>query len=217
MSPRGAQGLLDPGRATGWNAGMFGILLVVLGYLAGSVSAGIVVARLMGLGDPRQGGSGNPGATNLLRLGGRKAAAITLIADGLKGVVPVLIAHLTGVSPWMLAAVGLAAFLGHLYPVFFGFRGGKGIATGLGVMLAWAWPVGLAVVGTWLVVAALARISSLAALLSFALAPVYCLVLIGSPALAAAAGAMAGLTAWRHRGNIRRIAAGTEPRIGKGK
>lgn len=196
---------------------MIGILLVAVGYLAGSISAGIVVARLMGLGDPREGGSGNPGATNLLRLGGRRAAAITLFADGLKGVVPVVVAQGVGVSNEILAAVGLAAFLGHLYPVFFGFRGGKGIATGLGVMLAWAWPVGLAVLATWGVVAALARISSLAALISFALAPAYCIGLIGSPALALGAGAMAGLTAWRHRGNIARIAQGTEPRIGQRK
>ena len=195
--------------------GMIEMALVVFGYLAGSVSAGIVVARVMGLGDPREGGSGNPGATNLLRLGGRRAAVITLLADALKGVIPVLAAQAAGIGGSWLAAVGLAAFLGHLYPVFFGFRGGKGIATGLGVMLAWSLPLGIGVLLAWAGVAALTRISSLAALVSFALAPVGCLVLIDAPALAIAAGLMAVLTGWRHRGNIQRMAAGTEPRIGK--
>ena len=195
--------------------GMIETLLVVSGYLAGSVSAGILVARVMGLGDPREGGSGNPGATNLLRLGGRRAALITLLLDALKGVAPVLAGHAAGVGGAWLAAIGLAAFLGHLYPVFFGFRGGKGIATGLGVMLAWSLPVGGATLLVWMLAAALFRISSLAALISFALAPVWCLLLADSPALAIAAGFMALVTAWRHRGNIRRIAAGAEPRIGR--
>ncbi|MDR9407030.1 MAG: glycerol-3-phosphate 1-O-acyltransferase PlsY [Spiribacter sp.] len=194
---------------------MITLFLVAVGYAAGSISAGILVARAMGLGDPREGGSGNPGATNLLRLGGRIAAGITLAVDCLKGVLPVVIAQALGLSDMALAGVGLAAFIGHLYPVFFGFRGGKGIATGLGVMLAWSLPVGAGVLVTWALVAAVSRISSLAALVSFALAPVYLWLLSQAPSLAAAAAVMAVLTAWRHRGNIQRIAKGTESRIGQ--
>ena len=194
---------------------MITLVLVAVGYAAGSISAGILVARAMGLGDPREGGSGNPGATNLLRLGGRTAAGITLAVDCLKGVLPVVIAQALGLNDLALAGVGLAAFIGHLYPVFFGFRGGKGIATGLGVMLAWSLPVGAGVLLTWALVAAVSRISSLAALVSFALAPVYLWLLTQAPSLAAAAAVMAVLTAWRHRGNIQRIAKGTESRIGQ--
>ncbi len=194
---------------------MITLFLVAFGYVAGSISAGILVARAMGLGDPREDGSGNPGATNLLRLGGRKAAAVTLLVDALKGVIPVVMANFFGLGDAALAAVGLAAFIGHLYPVFFGFRGGKGIATGLGVMLAWSLPVGISVLLTWAAVAAMTRISSLAALVSFALAPVYLLLISQAPLLALAAAVMAGLTAWRHRSNIQRIINGTESRIGK--
>ena len=194
---------------------MIAALLIFLGYLAGSLSTGVIVARLLGLSDPRQGGSGNPGATNVLRLGGRMAGAATLLGDALKGVIPVLAGQALGLSDASLAAIGGGAFLGHLYPVFFRFKGGKGIATGLGIFLAWSWIPGTAVIATWLLVAALTRLSSLAALVSFALAPAYYLLIGGSPALAAAAVLMAVLTAWRHRGNIRRIASGVEPRIGK--
>ena len=215
MSPQAAQALLDHTPAKGWNAAMTGILMVLIGYLAGSLSTGIIVARLMGLGDPREDGSGNPGATNLLRLGGRSAAAATLLGDALKGVLPVLAGHALGLSNGLLALVGLAAFLGHLYPIFFGFRGGKGIATGLGVLVAWSWLVGLAVMLSWLAVAALMRMSSLAALVSFALAPLYALLITGSRSLAAAAAVMALLTTWRHRSNIQRIVHGEEPRIGR--
>ncbi|MFM9816622.1 UNVERIFIED_CONTAM: glycerol-3-phosphate 1-O-acyltransferase PlsY [Spiribacter pallidus] len=193
---------------------MLALPLILIAYLAGSLSAGVIVARVLGLGDPRQDGSGNPGATNLLRLGGRRAAAVTLLADAIKGVIPVVLAHGLGVDGAALAAVGLAAFMGHLYPVFFGFQGGKGIATGLGVMLAWAWPVGLMALGCWVLMAALFRLSSLAALTSFALAPL-ALLATGYPALAAGGAIMALVTGWRHRGNIQRIAKGTEPRIGK--
>ncbi|MEX0374822.1 glycerol-3-phosphate 1-O-acyltransferase PlsY [Spiribacter pallidus] len=193
---------------------MLALPLILIAYLAGSLSAGVIVARVLGLGDPRQDGSGNPGATNLLRLGGRRAAAVTLLADAIKGVIPVVLAHGLGVDGAALAAVGLAAFMGHLYPVFFGFQGGKGIATGLGVMLAWAWPVGLMALGCWVLMAAVFRLSSLAALTSFALAPL-ALLATGYPALAAGGAIMALVTGWRHRGNIQRIAKGTEPRIGK--
>ncbi len=191
--------------------------MIIFGYLAGSISAGILVARVMGLGDPREDGSGNPGATNLLRLGGRKAAIITLLADAAKGLIPVLIAHALQLETHWLALVGIAAFLGHLYPVFFGFRGGKGIATGFGVMLGWHWLMGVGALLTWVIIAGVFRISSLSALVSFALAPVYVLILTGDRALAGAAAVMALITTWRHRGNITRIANGEEPKIGRKK
>jgi glycerol-3-phosphate acyltransferase PlsY len=149
--------------ATRFNAAMIEqYLLPVAGYLSGSLASAIIICRLMGLPDPRQGGSGNPGATNVLRLGGKKAAALTLVADILKGVMPVLIAHLLQLPPWSIALTALAAFLGHLYPVFFRFQGGKGVATALGATAALSWPVGIAFTLTWLVVAAASRFSSLA-------------------------------------------------------
>lgn len=215
MSPRPAQGPLDPAPASGWNDTMIDIALILFGYLAGSLSTGVLVARLLGIADPRSDGSGNPGATNVLRLGGRSAGAATLLGDALKGAVPVLCGYALGLPATTIAVIGGAAFLGHVYPVFFGFRGGKGIATGLGIFLAWSWLPGVVAVLTWLGVAGLSRLSSLAALVSFALAPAYFLAIDQSPALAGAAAGMALLTGWRHRGNIQRIAGGTEPRIGR--
>lgn len=190
-------------------------LLIITGYLMGSVSSAIIVCRLMGLPDPRTQGSRNPGATNVLRVGGKKAAAITLAGDLLKGLVPVIIARWLAADPTTLAAVGLAAFLGHLYPVFFGFQGGKGVATWLGVLFGLAWPVGLAAISTWLVMAFLFRISSLSALTAAALTPFYTYWLTRSPALTAALGLIAVILFWRHRGNIRRILAGEEGKIGE--
>ncbi len=191
-----------------------GIGLVLAGYLIGSVASAVVVCRLLGLPDPRGAGSRNPGATNVLRLGGRKAAVITLAGDLLKGAAPVLAGKLLLASPPILAATALAAFLGHLYPVFFGFKGGKGVATGFGAVLGLAWPVGLAMAGTWLVVALVTRYSSLSALTAAALAPVYTLLLAPVPAYVAAVCAMALLLVWRHRDNIQRLLAGTESKIG---
>jgi glycerol-3-phosphate acyltransferase PlsY len=173
------------------------LLLVAAAYLLGSVSSAIIVCRLLGLPDPRGEGSGNPGATNVLRIGGKKAAAVTLIGDMLKGLLPVL-----------------AAFLGHLYPVFFGFRGGKGVATALGVLLGLHWPVGLLTIATWLLIARVFRISSLAALLSLLVTPVYVWWLIPEPALIIALLVMLILLFWRHRSNIRNLLAGRESRIG---
>ncbi|PWG64924.1 glycerol-3-phosphate 1-O-acyltransferase PlsY [Sediminicurvatus halobius] len=192
---------------------MLGAVLILFGYLCGSLSAAIIVARLMGLGDPREAGSGNPGTTNMLRLGGRTAAALTLLGDALKGVLPVLAAHLAGAAPWVLGATGLAAFIGHLYPVFFGFRGGKGVATGLGVIIAWAWPAGLATLGTWLAVAIVTRYASLSALVSFLIAPLYLVWLGAGPILAGAMAVMTALTYWRHRSNIANLLAGREGKI----
>ncbi len=189
-------------------------LLWLLGaYLAGSVSSAVLVARAMGLPDPRTVGSGNPGATNVLRVGGKKAAALTLLGDVLKGVIPVLLGRLAGLPEPLLAGMALAAFLGHLYPLFFAFKGGKGVATAFGVMLAGAPPVALAVLLTWLVVFVFSRISSLSALTAAVLAPVYAWWLQSSPAWWYAVGAVSVLVLWRHRSNIRQLLSGREKRI----
>lgn len=191
------------------------LLLVPAAYLMGSLSSAVIVSRLMGLPDPREQGSKNPGATNVLRLGGKKAAVITLLGDMLKGLIPLLIAHGLSAPAEVLAAVGLAAFIGHLYPVFFGFKGGKGVATALGVLGGFSWIVGLAVLVTWLIVAYFSRISSLSALVAAVLAPFYVGFLLGSKALIATTALMSGLLIWRHQENIRRILRGEESRIGR--
>lgn len=189
------------------------VALIIAAYLAGSVSSAILASKLAGLPDPRANGSGNPGATNVLRLGGKKAAALTLLGDMLKGLAPVLIAKYMGLPPLALAGVALAAFLGHLYPVFFGFRGGKGVATFLGVLLGLSWWVGGAVILTWLIIALLTRYSSLAALSAAFLAPLY-LHWIGAPAEFMLVGViMTTFLLWRHQGNIRNLLSGTEARI----
>jgi len=190
--------------------------LVLGAYLLGSVSTAILVCRLAGLPDPRSQGSGNPGATNVLRTGRKGAAIITLLGDLLKGLVPVLIAHAIGLEPPWLAAVALAAFLGHLYPVYHGFKGGKGVATALGVLLGIHTPVGLAVLATWLITAAISRLSSLSALTAAALTPLYMYLLTGEAWLVGASLLLAVMIFWRHRSNIRKLASGQEPRIGKG-
>lgn len=190
------------------------ILFVALGYLAGSVSAAIIVCRVMGLPDPRSEGSRNPGATNVLRFGGKKAAAITLAGDLLKGLLPVLLARLAGVTETGLALTALAAFLGHLYPVFFGFAGGKGVATAFGAILGLSYPVALAALATWLIMAFVVRVSSLSALTAAVLAPLFGWW-FGLPGVyLAAVLAMVGLLVWRHRSNIRHLLAGTEDKIG---
>lgn len=190
-------------------------LWVLAGYLLGSVSSAVVVCRLSGLPDPRSAGSRNPGATNVLRVGGKKAAMITLLGDLLKGLIPVLAARLLGADSMIVAATGLAAFLGHLFPVFFGFQGGKGVATALGVMAGLHWLLGLLVAGTWLLVAAISRISSLSALTAALLAPFYAAWILKDPIAAGLIAMMSALLFWRHLGNIRRLLAGQEPRMGK--
>ncbi len=191
------------------------VALIAGAYLLGSLSAAIILCRLLGLPDPRTQGSGNPGATNVLRFGGKKLAALTLAGDMVKGLVPVLIARALTTDPVILAAVAMAAFLGHLYPVFFGFKGGKGVATAVGVLLGLSWPVALAAVLTWGAMAALFRISSLSALTASVLAPAYMAWLDGRTPFVAMTAVMSLFLLWRHRSNIQRLLAGEEKRIGK--
>ena len=192
-----------------------GAVVVTLAYLLGSVSTAIVVCRLMGLPDPRTEGSNNPGATNVLRIGGKKAAALTLAGDSLKGVIPMLACHLLGVSVTVFALAGLAVFLGHLYPVFFGFKGGKGVATFLGALLALDLGAGLVACAAWLAVALVLRYSSLSSLCAAAVAPFALFGLTGAVDLSLVIAAMSVLLIVRHRQNIANLLAGRERRIGE--
>lgn len=186
---------------------------LILAYLLGSVSAAILVCRAMGLPDPRTDGSHNPGTTNVLRLGGKPAAALTLTGDMLKGVIPVLLAREYGLDDLLLSAIGLAAFLGHLYPVFFRFEGGKGVATALGVLLALHWVLGLAVVGIWISAFALTRISSVGAIAGFVAAPFLASYLMPEAMLGVVG--MSLLLLARHKANIKALLNGTERKFGK--
>ena len=189
------------------------ILLVLGGYLFGSISTAILTCHLMGLPDPRSEGSGNPGATNVLRLGGKKAAFLTLSGDMLKGLVPVLAAQALHASPLIQSATALAAFLGHLYPVFFSFRGGKGVATALGVAFGLYWLAGLSVAAIWLLMAFVFRISSLSALTAMLLAPACFWLLKPEPAFIGVMIVITLMLFWRHRTNIRDLLNGTEGKI----
>ncbi len=193
------------------------IVLIIFAYLSGSLSTAVIVSRLGHIPDPRTQGSGNPGATNMLRVGGKKAAALTLLGDMLKGLIPVSLASVLATDNTILALVGMAAFLGHLYPVFFGFRGGKGVATSLGVLLGVSWIVGLGALITWIFMAKVFRYSSLAALTTAILAPVYLWLVWPAPALLAMALAMSALLLWRHRSNIQRLINGQEERLARKK
>ncbi|MGH7084205.1 MAG: glycerol-3-phosphate 1-O-acyltransferase PlsY [Acetobacteraceae bacterium] len=187
---------------------------LILGYVAGSIPFGLLLTRAAGLGDIRRIGSGNIGATNVLRTGRKGLAAATVLLDAGKGVVAVLLAsHLFGPGPALVA--GLGALAGHVAPVWLGFRGGKGVATGLGVLLAAFWPVGVLCSLVWLIVAAIWRMSSLSALASFLVAPVFS-ALLGQWHLCWLSLLLAAIIFLRHRANIRRLLAGTEPRIGAG-
>ncbi len=183
------------------------------GYLLGSIPFGLLLTRAAGLGDIRGIGSGNIGATNVLRTGNKALAAATLLLDAIKGAAAILIANWWGGHAAILWA-GAGAVLGHAFPVWLGFKGGKGVATSYGVLIAAAWPVGLCAGAVWLVVAALARVSSLAALALFALAPVLAAIL-GDMTIVKLALVIAVLVFARHHTNIRRLIAGTEPRIGQ--
>lgn len=185
-------------------------LMLPVAYLLGSISSAIIVCRLMGLPDPRQQGSGNPGATNVMRIGGKKAAAITLAGDMLKGLVPVVTAKMMGVPVLLLAMVGMAAFLGHLYPVYFGFKGGKGVATSFGVLLGFSWLIGGLVAATWFAIYKVSKISSLSALVAAALAPFYIWIISNEPELIVTAVLIAVILIWRHKANIQRLLEGTE-------
>jgi len=187
----------------------------VIGYLLGSIPFGVLISGIMGLGDLRKIGSGNIGATNVLRTGNKFAAAATLILDGGKGVVAVLIA-MTFAAPDAAQLAALAAFAGHCFPIWLQFKGGKGVATFLGILLAIAWPVGVAACLTWLVTAFALRISSLSALVAALLAPIWA-ALLGFPTISGLATALALLIFYRHGPNISRIVAGTEPKIGASK
>lgn len=192
---------------------LINLAVLLFSYLTGSLASAVIISKLMGLPDPRSAGSRNPGATNVLRLGNRRAAVIVLLADMLKGLLPVLLAKAAAVPGPVLAGAGLAAFFGHLYPVFFGFRGGKGVATSLGVLLGFAWPVGLACVATWLITAVLSRFSSLAALCAAFMAPLYMHWYGAAQELLVATVIMTTLLVWRHRGNIQNLLNGTETKI----
>jgi len=188
-------------------------VLVPIGYLFGSVSAAIIVCRCMGLPDPRDQGSKNPGATNVLRYGGKMAAGMTLFCDMLKGFLPVFLAATLNADPVVVGAIGISAFLGHLYPIFFGFKGGKGAATAAGAFFGYYWGLGVIVIATWLVFIKLTRVSSLSAIIAATSAPLYAWLLIDSAALVVATLFISLFTIWRHRINIKRLLSGEEGRI----
>jgi glycerol-3-phosphate acyltransferase PlsY len=189
-------------------------LAALAAYCLGSVSFAILVSRLMALPDPRSYGSRNPGATNVLRSGSKAAAVLTLLGDGGKGWLAVWLAWLAFGTPQAAAAAGLAAFLGHLFPVFHRFQGGKGVATAAGVLLGLDWRMGLGTIATWAIIAAFLRYSSLAALIAAVFAPLAAVFLLGFGVEAATVLAMSALLIWRHKGNISRLLSGTEPRLG---
>lgn len=199
-----------------------GLLAIAAGYLIGSLSFAVIVSRLMGLADPRSYGSHNPGATNVLRSGNKAAAILTLVLDALKGYVPVLLVLIFG-PRWGLADrtetiaafVGLAAFVGHLWPLFFRFQGGKGVATAAGVLMAVNPWLGAATLLSWLIIAAFFRYSSLASIVAAAFAPFYQLLIWGADPSFIALLAMSLLLIWRHEGNIRKLIAGTESKLGQ--
>ena len=196
---------------------MASALFVLVAYLIGSISFAVVVSRIFGLPDPHTYGSGNPGATNVLRTGKKAAAVLTLVGDAAKGAIALWLAQQFaprfGVGETVLAAVALAAFLGHLFPLYFHFRGGKGVATAAGIMLAIDWRIALTLLVIWVLVAAISRYSSLAAIVAASLSPLAAFHFLGWVPLTWAVLVIAVLLLWRHRGNIERLLAGNESRI----
>ncbi len=189
----------------------------ILGYLFGSISSAVLVSKLFRLSDPREVGSGNPGATNVLRSGNKFAAALTLLGDVLKGVLPILLAKYAGVSSGVLACVAIGAFMGHLFPVFFGFKGGKGVATAIGVFIALSWKLFVTFGLVWLITAAISRYSSLSALIASAVTGLAAFAIFNTQAELQLIGAVFWIVAFtfqRHRENIERLKAGKEPKIG---
>jgi glycerol-3-phosphate acyltransferase PlsY len=198
---------------------LYSIAAIVAAYLIGSLSFAVIVSRLMGLSDPRTYGSGNPGATNVLRSGSRKAAILTLLLDALKGYVPVMLVDqfgdAAGLGRGTVALVGLAAFLGHLWPVFFRFQGGKGVATAAGVLFGFQPLLGVATLATWVIIAFFFRYSSLASIVSAVFAPFYQLLIWGAGPIAGVVALMGLLLLWRHTPNIQKLMAGTESKLGQ--
>ena len=198
-------------------------LLIPFAYLIGSISFAVVVSKCMRLPDPYSYGSGNPGATNVLRTGNKRAAVLTLLGDALKGFLAVILARLVlgeamvtqGIAAWIFCGVVIAVFLGHLYPLFHGFKGGKGVATACGILFGINLTLGLATLATWLIVAFFLRYSSLAALAAAVFGPIYFIFLFGFQPMAIALSVVCALLIWRHRSNIRNLMNGTEMRIGK--
>lgn len=193
------------------------VIWIVGAYLVGSIAFGILVSKLYGLPDPRTVGSGNIGATNVARSGKTMAAVLTLLGDVFKGWFPVWIALQSGMLMWVVSGVGLAVFFGHLYPLYHGFKGGKGVATALGVMLAISSWLGLAALATWLVVFSASRYSSLGAIVAALLAPVYAWYLLPYQDYIVTVVVMSVFLIWRHRSNIQKLLAGTESGFGKNK
>lgn len=192
----------------------FSLFFIIGAYLLGSISSAILACKLLQLPDPRTQGSGNPGATNVLRMAGKKLAILVLIGDALKGALPVLLAKYAGCTMSELSWIACAAFLGHLYPVFFGFRGGKGVATAIGGLLALAWPLACTALLTWLVVLIVFRYVSLASIIAAISVAIYAWWLVPHPAHPAIV-LMSTLLIWRHRANMQRLLAGTENKLGK--
>ena len=188
-------------------------ILIISAYLIGSISMAIIICKILDLPDPRTQGSNNPGATNVLRIGGKKAAAATLLGDGLKGVIPVVIGQYLGLDIQAVALIALGAFLGHVYPVFFGFKGGKGVATFIGSLLALNYFVGLAFVATWLFVAKVLKISSLSALIATLLTPLYFYLLIENIEATYIVGLICLWIFYTHKSNIKRLLSGEEDSI----
>ena len=201
------------------------ILLIPLAYLIGSISFAVVVSKCMSLPDPHSYGSGNPGATNVLRTGNKLAAALTFLGDALKGYFAVMLARIllgdqslsTSLSSWVLCGVVLAVFLGHLFPIFHGFKGGKGVATACGILFGVNAILGIATLSTWIIVAAFLRYSSLAALAAAVFGPIYFVFLFGFQPMGIALLAVCSLLIWRHRSNIQNLLNGTESRLGSKK
>jgi acyl phosphate:glycerol-3-phosphate acyltransferase len=200
----------------------FDLLLIPIAYLIGSISFAVVVSKCMCLPDPHSYGSGNPGATNVLRTGNKRAAVLTLFGDALKGYIAVMFARMilgddslsSTLSSWVLCGVVIAVFLGHLFPVFHGFKGGKGVATACGILFGINWVLGLATLGTWVIVALFMRYSSLAALAAAVFGPIYFVFLFGFQPMGIALVIVCLLLIWRHRSNIRNLLDGKESRIG---
>ena len=191
------------------------LLFIGIAYLIGSFSTAIATCKIMGIEDPRNTGSNNPGATNVLRHGGKKAAIITLIGDALKGLIPVLVAIQLQATPLTVALVGLFALLGHTFPIYYRFKGGKGVATYYGVILGISWQVGLTALVIWLVIAKLLKISSLSALISVFMTPIMLWFFTQSIELSSVMTIMSALVFWRHKKNIQSLLQGSEAKIGK--